>query len=233
MVQVSYPGVYVVEVPSGVHTITGVATSVAAFLGRASMGPMDKAVHVLSQSDYQRTFGGPHPQSDLAQSVRQFFDNGGNECYVIRVAHDAKAANVTLRNLADTQNVLTVEAASEGLWGNGVRLEIDYDTTNPDDTFNLNVSYERAGVVVTQESFTGLSMNPASPRFAPAFVTQSSSLVKVSLHTDMGDPSNPGNPANPINNITRTPAGFSQSRLPLPTNLNDLKDALTAANQTQ
>ena len=28
----TYPGVYVVEIPSGVRTITGVATSVAAFV---------------------------------------------------------------------------------------------------------------------------------------------------------------------------------------------------------
>ena len=31
-VQVSYPGVYIQEVSSGVHTITGVSTSIAAFL---------------------------------------------------------------------------------------------------------------------------------------------------------------------------------------------------------
>ncbi len=32
MVQVSYPGVYIQEVPSGVHTITSVATSITAFI---------------------------------------------------------------------------------------------------------------------------------------------------------------------------------------------------------
>jgi phage tail sheath protein FI len=37
--QVSYPGVYIEEVSSGVHTIVGVATSIAAFLGRAASGP--------------------------------------------------------------------------------------------------------------------------------------------------------------------------------------------------
>jgi len=34
-VQLSYPGVYIEELPSGVRTITGVATSVAAFAGSA------------------------------------------------------------------------------------------------------------------------------------------------------------------------------------------------------
>ncbi len=34
----TYPGVYVEEIPSGVHTITGVATSITAFIGRAERG---------------------------------------------------------------------------------------------------------------------------------------------------------------------------------------------------
>jgi len=63
---VSYPGVYIVEVPSGVHTITGVATSITAFFGRATKGPLDKAVRILSLSDFARAFGGPHPDSALA-----------------------------------------------------------------------------------------------------------------------------------------------------------------------
>src|SRR5688572_25685523 len=89
MVQVSYPGVYVVEVPSGVHTITGVGTSTAAFFGRASRGPMNRAVRITSFPDYTRTFGDPHPASDLATSVRQFFENGGTDCYVVRLAAGA------------------------------------------------------------------------------------------------------------------------------------------------
>ena len=56
-VQVSYPGVYIQEVPSGVHTITGVATSIAAFIGRATKGKMKKATRILSLSDFVRTFG--------------------------------------------------------------------------------------------------------------------------------------------------------------------------------
>ena len=39
-VQPTYPGVYVQEVPSGVRTITGVSTSVAAFVGMVNRGPL-------------------------------------------------------------------------------------------------------------------------------------------------------------------------------------------------
>jgi len=34
----TFPGVYVEEIPSGVRTITGVATSIAAFAGRTPLG---------------------------------------------------------------------------------------------------------------------------------------------------------------------------------------------------
>lgn len=213
-VQVSYPGVYVQEVSSGVHTITGVSTSIAAFFGRTAKGPIDRAVRCLSYADFIREFGGPHPLSDLAQSVRQFFDNGGTDCYVVRLAAGALPAKVTLRNLANTKNVLVATAKAPGLWGQDVKLEVDYNTTNPDDTFNLRVSYEVNGVVVSQEDFSNLSMMPASPRFAPPFVTQSSKLIDLALDAaDMGVATDPNAF---INTSTAVPAmrGFSQSRRP-------------------
>lgn len=54
-VTVTYPGVYIQELPSGVHTITGVATSIAAIVGWANQGPTTPQL-VLSWSDYQRIF---------------------------------------------------------------------------------------------------------------------------------------------------------------------------------
>ena len=72
-VQVSYPGVYIQEVSSGVHTITGVATSIAAFLGRTATGPINQPVRCLSYADFLRGFGGPHPLSDLAELLRSAY----------------------------------------------------------------------------------------------------------------------------------------------------------------
>jgi phage tail sheath protein FI len=46
-VTVSYPGVYIEEIPSGVHTIVGVSTSVAAFVGAAKTGPIGEAQHIF------------------------------------------------------------------------------------------------------------------------------------------------------------------------------------------
>src|ERR1700759_4175374 len=57
-VQVSYPGVYIEEISSGVHTIIGVATSITAFIGRALRGPTDIATTINSYADFERSFGG-------------------------------------------------------------------------------------------------------------------------------------------------------------------------------
>ena len=178
MVQVSYPGVYIEEVPSGVHTITGVATSIAAFFGRTAKGPINKAVRCLSMSDFTRGFGGPHPDNDLAQSVRQFFDNGGTDCYIIRVAHNAERASVILKN-QDVDDVLEAVAKNAGNWGNAIYLEVDYNTPNPDDTFNLRVIHKVGDTLIASENFTNLSMDPASARYAPPFVTQSSKIIDL------------------------------------------------------
>lgn len=205
--QLSFPGVYLVEVASGVHTITGVATSIAAFLGRASKGPLDRAVRILSPSDYTRAFGAPHPESDLAQSVRMFFDNGGTDCYVVRLAEGARSAVLNLQNLAN-QNVLVATAFSPGNLGNGLTLEVSYGTALPDETFNLTVIQEDGGHEVDRETFTGLSMDPASPQFAPAAVTQGSGLIQLALHAD----AKAGGP-NDIANLANSAPGFSQSRV--------------------
>lgn len=219
MPTVSFPGVYIQEVPSGVHTITGVSTSIAAFFGRAVKGPLDKAVRILSVSDFERTFGGQHPSSDLTQSVLQFFNNGGTDCYVVRIANGAAKAGVTLRTIGGI-NALVVTAKTAGLWGMGIKLDIDYKTPNPDETFNLTVTQEDGGVVVATEQFTGLSMQPTHPRFAPSFVSNSSQLIDVAPDTGGAGIGDPNLAASPINILPGgvgaiTQAGYSQSRLPI------------------
>jgi len=89
---VNYPGTYIQEVPRGVRTIVGVPTSIAAFFGRANDGPVNEPVRLSSFVDFQRNFGQPVTESDLATAVRLFFSNGGRECYIVRVAGPDKAS---------------------------------------------------------------------------------------------------------------------------------------------
>src|SRR5262249_56230471 len=85
MVQVSYPGVYIQEKPSGVRTITGVATSIAAFVGFTRRGLPDRAVMITSFADFERQYGGLDRASPVSYAVRQFFPNGGEQGPIGRV----------------------------------------------------------------------------------------------------------------------------------------------------
>ena len=89
MVAVTYPGVYIQEVPSGVRTITGVSTSTAMFIGRTERGVMNKPTRVFNYSEFSRMFGTSTATGELATSVRLFFANGGTQAYVMRIARDA------------------------------------------------------------------------------------------------------------------------------------------------
>jgi hypothetical protein len=62
----TYPGVYIQELESAVHSITGVATSVAAFVGCTARGIDDRAQMVTSFADYERLYGGLASDSELS-----------------------------------------------------------------------------------------------------------------------------------------------------------------------
>ena len=138
----TYPGVYVEEVPSPVRTITGVSTAVTAFIGYTARGPTNMPKRLFNFGDYEREFGGLHRDSPVSYAVSQFFQNGGFDAYVVRVAAGAAAARVIIKNgtASNAPAVLRVDAATEGLWGNNLRVEIDYDTVNPLDLFNITVT---------------------------------------------------------------------------------------------
>jgi phage tail sheath protein FI len=91
-VQPTYPGVYVEEIPSGVRTITGVATSVTAFVGRALRGPVSQATVINSFADFERVFGGLWVRSSLGYAVRDFYLNGGSQAVIVRLFGNAGLA---------------------------------------------------------------------------------------------------------------------------------------------
>ncbi|WP_338930523.1 phage tail sheath C-terminal domain-containing protein [Streptomyces netropsis] len=181
-VQPTYPGVYIEELPSSVRTITAVSTSVAAFLGHTRRGPVNRPVTITSFADYERRFGGLASDSAVSYAVQQFFLNGGSVAVVVRVgaAGTGKSAGVTLTS-SETEaaaDALGLTAKEPGVWGSGLRVAIDYDTPKPKETFNLHV-FDSAGG--SRESFTGISMDPAHPRYVKALVDSASSLVQVTL----------------------------------------------------
>ncbi|HEX8556916.1 MAG TPA: phage tail sheath C-terminal domain-containing protein [Pyrinomonadaceae bacterium] len=97
----TYPGVYIEEIPSGVRTITGVATSVTAFVGRALRGPVNEAVVINSFGDYERVFGGLWLDSSMSYAVRDFYQNGGGQAVVVRLFGVTNPVETQARAAAD------------------------------------------------------------------------------------------------------------------------------------
>jgi uncharacterized protein len=180
-VTLSYPGVYIEEVPSGVRTITGVATSITAFVGRARRGPVDEPVRIFSFADFERSFGGLWSDSTMSFAVYQYFQNGGADAIVVRIHKDAVTGSGDV-TLADGTKA-TFKAAYPGAWANKLRIRVDLEldptvvAANPADTmFNLQVKDLETGAL---EQHRNLSITPTHPRFATAVLKQASKLVRA------------------------------------------------------
>jgi phage tail sheath protein FI len=238
----SYPGVYVEELPSGVRTITGVATAIAAFVGYTRQGPPDLAVPVYSFADFERSHGGLDRDSPLSYAVRQFFTNGGTQACVVRVAVGTATAQWVL-NDDGAAPVLTATASNPGSWANDHVLTVTTaDALNPNAQFNLVVSQNVGTTTTVLEIFRNLTLNPNSPQFAPSVVNASSKRIQLAL---AGAPvySNAGFAVSPVVNfplaatpdlaIAGTIDGNTTFRLqlpagPLPADIDALVTALTA-----
>ncbi|MBR6172934.1 MAG: phage tail sheath family protein [Eubacterium sp.] len=120
------PGVYVEEYDNSPRGIEGVGTSTAGFVGLAEKGPVSGApVFVQSFKAFKQNFGGYLNEFTygeyryLANSVEQFFANGGNRCFVMRVApKDAVAAS-------SEAGLVTFKAKNPGAWGNKIQITLN------------------------------------------------------------------------------------------------------------
>jgi phage tail sheath protein FI len=190
-VQPTFPGVYVLEEPSGVHAIGGVATSVAAFIGMCPSGPVNVPTRVFSFREFEKNFVGSAQVGEMTDQVRQFFLNGGSTAWIVRNALNANdgatmVAQSDLRAEDATTKVLRLSARNAGTVGNEVRIEIDYGTDSPERTFNLTAyraQVQADGSVknVDIEKLVDLSMDPLSPRYAVTTINLRSNLVTAAL----------------------------------------------------
>jgi phage tail sheath protein FI len=181
MAQPTYPGVYVEEVPSGVRPIAAVSTSVAGFIGQAEKGAINEAVKVFNFTEYQNRYGGFLAYSYLSHAVFQFFNNGGTQCYVVRVAgaNTARASIVLNDRRTEAQASLTIAASSPGVWGNRLAIVITDGTNDPANEFNLSVHDQDA--LTPLETFEDMSMVPETANFVGT-VTSSSKHIRVAVN---------------------------------------------------
>ena len=188
----TYPGVYVKELPSGVRTITGVATSITAFIGRALAGPVNEPTMIHSFAEYESVFGGMWSGSSMSYAVRHYFQNGGRDAIIVRVHNGATSARLELA--ATTGDPLKLDAADPGAWGKALRATVDYDTSDEDGLFNLTVREfasddEEETEVIREEVFRNLSTSPDHTRYVGTVLEEESDLVEMATPAPTSRPS--------------------------------------------
>jgi phage tail sheath protein FI len=181
----TYPGVYIEEIASGVRTITGVPTSVTAFVGLAARGPVSDPQFITSYADYERQFGQLGADNPMAYSVFQYYQNGGSLAIVVRI--------IGANPLAATINVdekFMLRATSPGTWGNNLRARVDYTDIAGTDAYNLTIRDIATG---EQERFSNISIG-ANPARRLDRVLESSTLVRAVFPPPAASPPDPPPP---------------------------------------
>ncbi len=180
----TYPGVYIGEIPGDVHTITGVATSITAFVGRALRGPVNQPVRVQGFPEFSRVLGGLWTESPMSYAVSQFFQHGGTDALIVRVFNGDVSDSTATLTLGTASGNFVLEASSPGVWGRKLRVTVDHQTDDTSDLLLFNLTVQELKTpggteIVTTESFRNMSVAPGSERFVDSVLREESTLVQV------------------------------------------------------
>lgn len=171
-------GITVTEIAPMEQPIDIAPETAAAFVGRALRGPLNTPVLVHSFGGFRRRFGDIWTRSSLGPAVRQFFDHGGENLYIVRVANKARGA---LLCLPANGSGLVLRALEPGSTER-IRASVDYDGINDDNDELFNLTIQRTdpanGIIVDQEMFRGLSFVEGADNFV-ADILQTSTMVAV------------------------------------------------------
>jgi uncharacterized protein len=185
------PGVYVEEAEAGSRPIEGVGTAVAAFVGMAARGPVNKPTLVTNWSQFTQAFGDFIEGSYLAHAVYGYFQNGGGSCYVVRVGANgngngnAPAAQAELTSGTGEKKLASyrISALPEGAAGNEITVDVaDAGGDNPpEDAFKLVV--KKAGKV--EEEYDRVTTKKGKQNVVQV-VNATSQLIKIEEATSAG-----------------------------------------------
>ena len=149
-------------------------------------------MRIFSPADFERAFGGLNRDSETTYAVSQFFNNGGGDAILVRVAPGATPASIGLEDDGgSTVFIATVgemvgddSVENSGEWGNNVRIDLDYAASDPATEFNMTVTevqiVDGREVVTRTETFRNLSMTAGAINNALVVVNNGSQLIQLS-----------------------------------------------------
>jgi phage tail sheath protein FI len=190
----TYPGVYIQEVDSGSRVVSGVATSITAFVGRTERGPANEPITVFNYGDFETMFGGLTTGMPMTYAVQDFFDNGGRQAIVIRVCAGPRPEAAAKLDLKTDDPKYTLTARVNGAIGNSLRLRIDA-VKNPDstvpDTYHATLSLRSMVLATTKNPPPADGSQPdggpgLTPFAIPIWLTDQANLIKTDGSIDPG-----------------------------------------------
>jgi uncharacterized protein len=180
-------GITVSEMPPMDRPIDVSFETTAAFVGRALRGPLNLPVPIANFADFRKRFGGLWHRSALGPAVLQFFEHGGRNLYVVRVANNARGAMLCI---PAAQGVLVLRAVEPGSTER-IRAAVDYDGIADADETHFNLTLQRiapdSGLVVEQEIYRRLSCDEPDRRYIGNALA-GSELVSLQLPLPSGRP---------------------------------------------
>ncbi len=208
-----HPGVYVLEIPSGVRSIEGVPTSTTIFVGETERGPIGPS-KIKSRTEFERLFGGyvraldtvsPAADSGTARilmpyAMDGFYRNGGGTAYVLRAMDGfedpatAAAASRSTTFAADGSPAVgamleAVTASSPGIWGNDLAVAFLDSSDGDAERFRIAVVYRRpeTGEQAVVEDWDRLSTDPSDESYVRDSLARSL-FIRWAADPDAGRP---------------------------------------------
>jgi phage tail sheath protein FI len=191
----TYPGIYIEELQSNAHTITGAPTSITVFVGythpfKTNPTNWGKAVEIVSFTDYERKFGGLYTsgviESHVAYAVNQFFLNGGSDAYVVAIQpsyYDALGNSHGLVQAGSVQVGPVTFTALEpiDLIPMTVTVNNIKTTFQPNDTADVLVNHGSRS-----ETFRKVTLNQNDSNFIGTRINGASQLITVAASAASG-----------------------------------------------
>jgi len=149
------PGIYALPKEQRYTPLTLAQSGIVGFVGLTQKGPTNAAVRLTEADQFRDVFGQLSFDTYLDTAVKGFFDNGGTECWVLRICHlsekgageIARTASLPLRDAKDRLSV-RVEALNEGTWGNEIAIEVRHAKPRVQTMITLDIRKDETSATV-------------------------------------------------------------------------------------
>ena len=170
--------------------IDQVVKGIVCFQGICERGPVGSPQKIGSAPEFQRIFGNKFSGSDFPFICQRLLDRGG-VLWISRLEHygditdktTIAADTATSGNIVDqaggteAQPTIKIDAHDPGLWGNSVQVTIEDGDLDPDNEFNVIITY--SGQANMDEYFENLSMDSTATNYFANKINGKSRLIVV------------------------------------------------------